>query len=88
MCPWIRITAHVCGLDGRAHSGMCLCRLRKDPLDTIDGGTKVKLAFQRITDPNRAAKEEKARKQAVAAAAKAAEQPKKAGAWGGLPSRG
>ena len=67
---------------------MCLCRLRKDPLDTIDGGTKVKLAFQRITDPNRAAKEEKARKQAEAAASKAAEQPKKAGAWGGLPSRG
>ncbi|CAK0779027.1 hypothetical protein CVIRNUC_004683 [Coccomyxa viridis] len=68
--------------------GLCLNhRLRKDPLDTIDGGTKVKLAFQRITDPNRAAKEEKARKQAEAAASKAAEQPKKAGAWGGLPSR-
>ena len=56
-------------------------------MDPIDGGTKVKLAFQRMTDPQRAAKEEKARQQAEAAAAKAAEQPKKAGAWGGLPSR-
>lgn len=46
----------------------------------------MKLAFQRMTDPDRAAKEEKARKQAEAAAAKAAQQPKKAGAWGGLPS--
>jgi hypothetical protein len=61
--------------------------LRKDPLDPIDGGTKVKLAFQRITDPDRAAKDEKARKQVEPAAARAAEQPKKAGAWGGLPSR-
>ena len=78
----------LCGLDRPARLSNSLCRLRKDPLDTIDGGTKVKLAFQRITDPNRAAKEEKARKQAEAAAAKAAEQPKKAGAWGGLPSRG
>lgn len=66
---------------------MCLCRLRKDPLDTIDGGTKVKLAFQRIADPDRAAEEEKARRQAEAATAEAAEQPKKAGAWGGLPPR-
>ena len=47
----------------------------------------MKLAFQRMTDPDRAAKEEKARKQAEAAAAKGAEKPKKAGAWGGLPSR-
>ena len=63
--------------------------MRKDPLDTIDGGTKVKLAFQRMTDPDRAAKDEKARKQAEAAAAKTKEEPKKAaaGAWGGLPSR-
>ena len=61
--------------------------MRKDPLDTIDGGTKVKLAFQRMTDPDRAAKDEQRRKQAAAAAAKAAEQPKKAGAWGGLPPR-
>lgn len=63
-------------------------RLRKDPLDPIDGGTKVALAYRRVTDPDRAAKEEKARKQAEAAAAKAAERSnKKAGAWAGLPSR-
>ena len=44
------------------------------------------LAFRRITDPQRAAKEEKAKKEAEAAAAKAAEKAnKKAGAWGGLP---
>lgn len=87
MRPPTRITTELCRLDGCVQISMCPCRLRKDPLDTIDGGTKVKLAFQRITDPNRAAKEEKARKQAEAAASKAAEQPKKAGAWGGLPSR-
>ncbi|EIE25814.1 magnesium-chelatase subunit [Coccomyxa subellipsoidea C-169] len=67
--------------------GLCLNhRLRKDPLETIDSGTKVALAFRRITDPQRAAKEEKAKKEAEAAAAKAAEKAnKKAGAWGGLP---
>ncbi|KAK9800169.1 hypothetical protein WJX73_002607 [Symbiochloris irregularis] len=71
--------------------GLCLNhRLRKDPLSTIDTGTKVALAFQRITDPDRAKKEEKKRQAAVAAAKKAeqAAAPKpKAGAWGGLPSR-
>ena len=63
-------------------------RLRKDPLETIDSGTKVALAFRRVTDPDRAAKEEKARKEAAATAAKAAEKAnKKAGSWGGLPGR-
>ena len=66
-------------------------RMRKDPLSTIDNGTKVALAFQRITDPERAAKEQKKRKEAEdaakkvqAAAAAAAAPKKKAGSWGGL----
>ena len=66
--------------------------MRKDPLSTIDNGTKVALAFQRITDPDRAKKEEQKRKQAeeaakkkAQAAAAAAAPKKKAGAWGGLP---
>jgi hypothetical protein len=29
----------------------CLCRMRKDPLDPIDNGTKVALAFRRVTNP-------------------------------------
>ena len=53
----------------------------------MDSGTKVALAFRRITDPERAAKEERAKKEAEAqAAAQAAKASKKAGAWGGLPS--
>lgn len=61
-------------------------RLRKDPLETIDSGTKVALAVRRIMDPQRAAKEEAARKEAEAAAKKAVEKAnKKAGSWGGLP---
>ena len=66
--------------------------MRKDPLSTIDNGTKVALAFQRITDPERAkkeAKEAQKRKEAEAAAAKkaraAAAPTKKPGAWSGLP---
>lgn len=47
------------------------------------------LAFRRVTDPDRAAKEEKARKEAEARAKQQADKAsKKAGAWGGLPSRG
>ena len=62
------------------------CRLRKDPMEQIDGGTKVLLAFQRITSPEKA--------KAAAAAKKAEEEQKKknsaragqkAGAWSGLP---
>lgn len=50
---------------------------------------QVALAFRRVTDPDRAAKEEKARKEAEARAKQQAEKAsKKAGAWGGLPSRG
>lgn len=71
---------------------MCLNhRMRKDPLSNIDNGTKVALAYQRITDPERAKKEAAKRKEAEAAAkkqaAEAAAPKKKGGAWGGLPSR-
>lgn len=65
--------------------------MRKDPLSNIDNGTKVALAYQRITDPERAKKEAAKRKEAEAAAkkqaAEAAAPKKKGGAWGGLPSR-
>lgn len=70
--------------------GMCLNhRMRKDPLDPIDGGTKVTLIYQRLSDPEfRKREEEAAKKKAEAEAAAAKEAPaKKAGAWGGLPSR-
>jgi hypothetical protein len=54
----------------------------------MDSGTKVALAFRRITDPERAAKEAKAKKEAeAAAAAQAGKASKKAGAWGGLPPK-
>ena len=71
---------------------LCLTyRMRKDPLSNIDNGTKVALAYQRITDPERAKKEAAKRKEAEAAAkkqaAEAAAPKKKGGAWGGLPSR-
>ena len=58
--------------------------LRKDVLDTIDGGAKVALAFRRVTDPARAEKEAAEAKAAAEAEAAAA---KKAGSWGGLPKR-
>ena len=82
------LSGPVCGASVCAEFGSALRRLRKDPLDTIDGGTKVALAFRRVTDPERAAKEERAKKEAeAAAAAQAAKASKKAGSWGGLPSR-
>lgn len=67
--------------------GVCLNhRLRKDVLDDIDGGLKVQLAWRAVTDPAaaervRVAKEQAAKKEAAAAA----EAPKKAGSWSGLP---
>lgn len=69
--------------------GLCLNhRLRKDPLDPIDSGTKVAVVFRRVTDPDTVKREEEAkRKAAEAAKAAAASAPKKAGTWGGLPSR-
>ena len=61
--------------------------MRKDPLDPIDNGTKVALAFKRVMNPKAAKAEEEAKKKAEEEQ-KAAAAPKKAGAWGGLPSRG
>ena len=63
--------------------GLCLNhRLRKDVLDSIDGGYKVALAFRRVTNP--AAAEREAKEAADKAKAEA-EGAKKAGSWGGLP---
>jgi magnesium chelatase subunit I len=72
--------------------GMCLNhRMRKDPLDPIDGGTKVTLIYQRMADPEFRKREEDMLKKKAEAEAKAAKDavsaPKKAGAWGGLPSK-
>lgn len=67
------------------------CRLRKDPLDPIDNGTKVAMLFKRLTDPEVQRREEAAKKAKEEAAAKAKESGRpagaKAGAWGGLPMR-
>mmetsp|Transcript_33223 Transcript_33223/g.105913 ORF Transcript_33223/g.105913 Transcript_33223/m.105913 type:complete len:460 (+) Transcript_33223:553-1932(+) len=61
-------------------------RMRKDPMDPIDNGSKVASVFTRVFDPRRAAKEAEAAKKAEEAAAAAAKPAaKKAGAWGGLP---
>lgn len=62
-------------------------RLRKDPLDPIDSGTKVLVALRRIMDPKFAEKEEQKKKEAEEAAkvAGANRAGKKAGAWSGLP---
>lgn len=66
-------------------------RLRKDPLDPIDNGTKVAMLFKRLTDPEVQRREEAAKKAKEEAAAKAKESGRpagaKAGAWGGLPMR-
>jgi len=73
--------------------GLCLShRLRKDPMASMDNGSKVALAFRRIFQGS-----EEARESAMAAAVKPAEKkapekkaepkaepPKKAGAWGGI----
>lgn len=67
------------------------CRLRKDPLAQIDTGTKVQLAYQRVTNPEKAKKAEAAKKkqekQEKEEAKKAEKANKKAGSWGGLPGR-
>ena len=73
---------------GRVITGCLNHRLRKDPLDPIDSGTKVAILFRRLTDPEFVKREEEAkRKKEEAEKAAAAGAPKKAGAWGGLPSR-
>lgn len=43
-------------------------RLRKDPLDPIDSGTKVQVLFKRLTDPEFAKREEEAKKKQVGCA--------------------
>ena len=78
------------------HSGSLIdschaCRLRKDPLEQIDGGSKVKLAWQRVTNPKAAEAAAEKKKQAEAEEKKAreakAKSEKKSGSWGGLPGR-
>ena len=59
--------------------------MRKDPLDAIDTGSKVKLAVQRITRPREAAAADQAKEEAKAKAASSNRTGKKAGSWGGLP---
>ena len=63
-------------------------RMRKDPLDPIDSGDKVRLGLRRVLNPKAAAADAKAKAAAEAAAKEAAKAAgKKAGAWGGLPGR-
>lgn len=57
-------------------------------MDAMDGGSKVKLAIQRINRPKEAAEADKAKKEAAEkkqAAAANSRSGKKAGSWGGLP---
>ncbi|KAF6256262.1 P-loop containing nucleoside triphosphate hydrolase protein [Scenedesmus sp. NREL 46B-D3] len=65
---------------GRVISSCLNHRLRKDPLDPIDSGTKVAMLFKRLTDPEFVKREEEAKKKQEAAAAEAAKANKKAGA--------
>lgn len=62
-------------------------RMRKDPLDNIDGGEKVMSVYRKVFDPAAAKREEEAKAAEEAAAAEAAKANKKAGSWGGLPGR-
>lgn len=65
------------------------CRLRKDPLDPIDGGTKVRIALRRMLNPDayKAEQERKKKEEEAAKAAAGDRAGKKAGAWSGLPGR-
>ncbi|CAD7696302.1 unnamed protein product [Ostreobium quekettii] len=61
-------------------------RLRKDPLDTMEGGHKVELAFRRVMNP-KAAKEEEPEKTADKPAPQSKDSKRgnlKPGAWTGL----
>ncbi|KAK9827237.1 hypothetical protein WJX81_000949 [Elliptochloris bilobata] len=60
-------------------------RMRKDPLDPIDSGTKVALGVQRIFNPRKAQEEAARKKKQAEEAAAAAKASKKKGSWGGLP---
>ncbi|KAJ9528348.1 hypothetical protein QJQ45_014316 [Haematococcus lacustris] len=63
-------------------------RMRKDPLDPIDNGMKVRLLFKRMTDPEVVRREEEAKRKREEAEKKAKESGQanrgamKAGAWG------
>ena len=72
--------------DSKSSDLICLARLRKDVLDQIDNGTKVQLAVQRVTNPEKAKKAEAAKKAAEEKEKKDSKRSgKKAGSWGGLP---
>lgn len=73
--------------DVRRIIGTCVNhRLRKNVMDQIDTGTKVMLAYQRITNPEKAKAAEAARKKAEEQEkADSKTASKKAGSWGGLP---
>mmetsp|Transcript_5544 Transcript_5544/g.12272 ORF Transcript_5544/g.12272 Transcript_5544/m.12272 type:complete len:448 (-) Transcript_5544:851-2194(-) len=62
-------------------------RLRKDPLDPIDSGTKVKILFKRLTDPEVQKREEEAKRKREEAEKKAAEA-KASGASGAAAAQG
>jgi magnesium chelatase subunit I len=80
--------------------GPCIShRLRKDPMDTMDGSFKVMLGFNKIfkgsalADFNQTLEEGLEDPEAKAAEEEAAAKPAgggaaKAGAWGGLPGGG
>ena len=76
-------------------------RLRKDPLDTMDGSFKVMLGFNKVFNGSalkdfsaameegvKDPEEEKRKEEEAKAKEEAAAAPKKAGAWGGLPGFG
>ena len=62
-------------------------RMRKDPLDSMDGSSKVQMVYQKVFDPAAAQKAAEAKAAEGAAAAEAAKKNKKAGSWGGLPGQ-
>lgn len=64
---------------GRVISSCLNHRLRKDPLDPIDSGTKVQILFKRLTDPEFLKREEEAKRKQEEAAKEAAQKNKKAG---------
>jgi Mg-chelatase subunit ChlI len=82
--------------------GPCLShRLRKDPMDTMDGSFKVMLGFNKVFNGSalnnfsaameegvKDPEEEKRKEEEEAAKEEEAAAPKKAGAWGGLPGFG
>lgn len=66
---------------GRVISSCLNHRLRKDPLDPIDSGTKVQLLFKRLTDPEFVKREEAAKRKQEEAAKEEAKKNKKAGGF-------